>query len=163
MNVDAWDDRVRVTRVATAADHSLVTRIYDLYLHDISEFNPSYRLTVTGDWRPNTLEARLKDQNCQAFVIWHEQEPTGCALVTLEPSGAEILEFFVLRRWRRRRIGWNAALRLFGSFRGPWRVRELPSNQAAVAFWRTVINSYTEGNFTDGHDRGYPVQAFRND
>ena len=54
-------------------------------------------------------------------------------------------EFFVMRKYRRRGIGRQAAADVFARFAGPWQVRQQRSNPAATAFWRRAIPySYSE-------------------
>jgi predicted acetyltransferase len=73
-------------------------------------------------------------------------------------------ELFVMRRHRRCGVGEQVASWLFDRFRGPWEVREKAENQAATAFWRRIIDSYTDGRFQelllDNERWRGPVQRF---
>jgi predicted acetyltransferase len=71
-------------------------------------------------------------------------------------------EFFILRKFRRQRVGERAAVLLFDRFPGRWEVRQRSSNQPATAFWRSAIGRYTrfeEELIDDERWRG-PVQRF---
>jgi hypothetical protein len=46
-------------------------------------------------------------------------------------------------------VGARAAAALFDRFAGPWEVRVLRRNTAALAFWRKVIDRYTGGAYTE--------------
>ena len=61
-------------------------------------------------------------------------------------------EFFVLRKFRRRGVGKQAAHRLFARHPGRWEVRELPSNMPAQGFWRRIIADYTQGDFSEAQE-----------
>lgn len=60
-------------------------------------------------------------------------------------------EFFVLRRYRRLGLGRVAAGAVLGRFPGRWEVRQVRTNPAATAFWRTAIPyPFTERETTEG-------------
>ena len=76
----------------------------------------------------------------------------------------DIVEFFVMRKYRRSGAGEAMARSVFDRFPGRWEVREIASNLPAQAFWRTIIGRYTDGRFEertwdDEKWRG-PVQFF---
>jgi predicted acetyltransferase len=74
----------------------------------------------------------------KAFLFRVEGALAGFALVfTGEPH--DIAEFFVLRKYRGRGVGAQAAAFLFGQFPGRWTVRQQLTNPAATAFWRKAI------------------------
>ncbi len=73
-------------------------------------------------------------------------------------------EFFVMRKYRRQRVGEGAARALFDRFPGRWEVSEVPENPGAQAFWRKVIAEYTGGCYEeqvlDDERWEGPVQVF---
>jgi predicted acetyltransferase len=62
-------------------------------------------------------------------------------------SGAELVwdmaEFFVVRGCRRRGVGTQAALKVWGRFPGVWEVRVIRKNDAARRFWAEAISLFT--------------------
>jgi predicted acetyltransferase len=54
-------------------------------------------------------------------------------------------EFFVLRKYRRARIGTRAALLLFGRYPRRWEVPVAGYNQPALLFWRRVTQLAAPG------------------
>jgi predicted acetyltransferase len=52
-------------------------------------------------------------------------------------------EFFVLRSYRRRRVGKAGAWALFNWLPGKWEVGWLEGNEPAAAFWRRAVAEYT--------------------
>jgi predicted acetyltransferase len=84
-----------------------------------------------------------------------------------ENAGAKsIAEFFVMRKYRRRGIGKQAAFLVFDMFPGKWEVRQIRSNLDGYRFWKRVIAEYTNNHFTDTFldDRTWrgSVQSFDN-
>ena len=58
-------------------------------------------------------------------------------------------QFFVLKKYRRQRVGQFLAHSVFAALLGRWEVGQLPGNVAAQAFWREVIGKYTSGRFKE--------------
>ncbi|MHB9109420.1 MAG: GNAT family N-acetyltransferase [Armatimonadota bacterium] len=79
---------------------------------------------------------------------------TGVIFREVEQAHA-VQEFFVMRKFRRRRVGWQVAVKLFDRYHGSWVVEQLVENLPAVDFWRTVVNDYTNGQYTEMR---YPSQ-----
>lgn len=46
-------------------------------------------------------------------------------------------------------VGKNMAFAVFNKHPGPWRVRQIPSSEAATKFWRRVIGEYVNENYTE--------------
>jgi predicted acetyltransferase len=72
-------------------------------------------------------------------------------------------EFFVMRKYRRRRVGWEAARKLFDRFPGEWWVMQEAENLPAQAFWRRLIGDYTGGMYEEVEQPGGvgPQQIFQ--
>ena len=134
-----------------------------LYAYDLSEL---LGLDLGDDGRYRTPDC--SDGNL--FFVRVAGKLAGFALVkrrsrlTGEEGVNDMAEFFVLRRYRRQKIGERVATWLFDRFAGRWEVRQKTANQPATAFWRRVISDYTKGQFEellvdDERWRG-PVQRF---
>jgi predicted acetyltransferase len=84
----------------------------------------------------------------------------------LPESQYSIAEFFIMRKYRKCGIGRQVAVYMFDLFQGRWEVHQLPGNIAGQEFWRSVINAYTKGNFTEtviaDQERKGIVQCFDN-
>jgi len=160
---------IQVT-LATPADHPLLSRLYPLYIHDLSAFTDEFQLDDQGIWQPDYLPFWLEGHaTAHALLIRAEGQPAGFAFVGQKPfpymSPARdfcMAEFFILKRWRRHGIGRQAALALFDRFRGRWEVDELEANVPAVCFWRGLIAEYTGGDFVEMPGHGGPMQWFDN-
>lgn len=60
-------------------------------------------------------------------------------------SGHSIAEFMVIPKYRRLKIGKNAAIKCFDKYRGRWEVSPAYGSEKAYLFWKNVIDEYTDG------------------
>ncbi len=153
---------------ATPSEHTLLRNLYPLYLHDLSEFGVEYRLDEQGRWRPDFLPTWLiPTPEVHPLLLRWEGRVVGFAFVGQSPfpymtpgRDYRMSEFFILRSERRSGLGRRAARAVFDRFPGIWEMSQLPSNRAAIAFWRSVIDEYTGGAFEDTFLDGAPAQVF---
>ena len=68
-----------------------------------------------------------------------KQEPA----VSTHPPTWDIAEFFIVRAYRKRGIGTQVAHVVWRRFPGPWTVRVLKLNHAALPFWERAITAFT--------------------
>jgi predicted acetyltransferase len=59
----------------------------------------------------------------------------------------DMVEFYVMREYRRVHPGEALARYCFDTFRGRWQMREVHNNARAQSFWCAIISRYTGGNF----------------
>jgi predicted acetyltransferase len=147
-------------------DLAVVRNLFALYAHDISEFggwdvNPEGKFDiptgVANYWNGSLAEGSRwrADWRGFPFLVHVDSMLAGFALVKRIATNPEIFdmgEFFVLRKFRRRGVGKQAARRLFARHPGRWEVRELPSNMPAQGFWRRIIADYTQGDFSEAQE-----------
>jgi predicted acetyltransferase len=157
-------------RRATRQDTPVMRQLYELYCHDFSEMTNADvgedglftdGAFLTGYWR---------EPNWQAFLVRVDDHWAGFAWVLkvnlfrpvdpeirfLEESGFPyaaphtlIEEFFVMRKYRRKGVGEHVAHYLFDLFPGVWQVSEIVENTPAQAFWRKIIERYTQGRYVE--------------
>ncbi len=141
--------QVTVVR-ASPADMPHIADLLELYIQDFSEFLPLQRGT-DGRYGYPDLPLYWTDPSRHPFLIQVDSQPGGFALVKRgsERSGNDhawdMVEFFVLQSQRHRGVGLAAAQQLFTLFPGPWEVRVLPANRAAIRFWDRVISDWSAG------------------
>lgn len=155
----------------TASDAPVFDNLLQLYIHDFSEFmdlevgadGRFAGMDVTRFWREPLRHPFLirVDGHLAGFLIVDAQS----RLWPGEPA-YDVAEFFVLRKYRRLKVGTRAAAQMFDRFRGRWEVRQRARNTAATAFWRRAVGDYTGGRFRElildeERWRG-PVQLFEN-
>jgi predicted acetyltransferase len=160
--------------LAPAERHELpvLANLFQYYHYDFAEILGGHPVGDDGRFGVPALEPYWTDPWRHPFLLRVDGHPAGFALVhrrsrlTGDPDTWDVAEFFVMRPYRRRGVGAQAAVDLFDRFRGRWEVRQIRANAAATSFWRRVIGQYTGGRYTeelldDDRWRG-PVQRFDN-
>lgn len=95
------------------------------------------------------LDASWEAPN-QGFYFLSQEKPTGFAIWNQIADGrSDIAEFYILPCYRRQGFGKQFAFLLFDRFPGPWQVRQIPTAKQATAFWRSVIEEYTQGHYKE--------------
>jgi len=168
---------------ATASDEAIVRNLFPLYVHDLSEFMgwdvPETGLFVASDLLVQYWGKRPEDPRFHwpqglrgyPFLIRVDGKLGGFVLIreiNREPPGYDVGEFFILRKFRGKGVGKEAAHWAFDAFPGDWQVRELQENTPAQAFWRRIIDEYTRGDYVETTEvfppfpHGMIVQRFSN-
>jgi predicted acetyltransferase len=134
-----------------------VRRLVQLYIYDLG--GDRWDVGADGTFGSRAWHRRFWTRRGRHhFVILMGQKLAGFALVCDRAhfAGAgvrEIGEFFVLRKYRRRGVGTDAALTLFGRFPGRWELAELTWNVAARRFWRRLIRRCAAGGAVERRRR----------
>ena len=155
---------------AASEDKPVLARLLELYQYDLSAIENA-DVDASGLYGYAYLDHYWIEPGRHPFLVRVDSQLAGFVLVnqhalTGPAEGAmTVAEFFVLRRYRRRGIGEQVAVRIFDMFPGHWEVRELAANVEAVAFWRKVVSRYTGGRFREvwlSDERWCgPVQVFQ--
>lgn len=152
---------------ASASQQELLRNLVNLYLYDFSAYTGE-DANEKGRFEYGYLPYYWTEPERSPFLILVDGKPAGFVLVrdTREGDGGQIIhhmaEFFVMRKYRRNKVGQRAAWAIFDRFPGRWFVSEIEENQPAQAFWRKVIGEYTAGKFEDTRVEEWegPVQFF---
>ena len=173
---------VEIIRARTD-DLAVVQNLFQLYIHDVSEFG-RWDVNAQGNFDVPAGVANYWNGPVAAASRWHadwhgcpfllrvDATLAGFALVkriATDPKTFDMGEFFVLRKFRRSGVGRWSACALFDRHPGRWEIRELPLNAPAQAFWRGVIADYAHGDFTEGQElfevygAEFVVQRFKSD
>jgi predicted acetyltransferase len=145
--------------------------LFELYVYDFSEML-GFDVDEQGRFPRPDLDLYWSDRRRSAFLIRADGKLAGFALVqegsriSGDAAVRDMDQFFVMRKYRRHRVGETAAAWVFDKLRGAWEVREKAENLAGIKFWRQIIARYTKGEFKevvydDERWRG-PVQSFDN-
>jgi predicted acetyltransferase len=141
-------------RPAEPEEALIVANLMNLYLYEFSDVD-GRDIGEDARFHYGALPAYWIEEGRYPFLIWVDSRLAGSALVAerriFEPGapGHEMVEFFVLRKYRRRHVGEQAAWQLFDRFPGPGWVPQHHANGAAHAFWRAVIGGYTCGQYRE--------------
>ena len=142
----------------------------ELYFHDLSAFE-DIEIDEHGLFGYKYLDPYWTDDNRHPFLVRVEGKLAGFVLVNqhtfLPGSEYAIAEFFILRKYRRQRIGKTVACRIFDMFVGQWESHQTIENKIAQQFWRKVVEGYTHGRYSECEtmDRGFKkvIQSFRSE
>jgi predicted acetyltransferase len=159
------------------SDQGWIEAAYSDYLDDLTRVSLNTGLFPAfanqsgdfGDREPEMMARWFSDDSSYPFVILRDGAPHGFALVSKplmkrsEPVDFRLAEFFVVRAARRLGVGRDAAELLFNRFDGRWEIVEFVRNQAAVAFWRSIVGNYTRGQFKETVVQGEVRHTFRSE
>ena len=138
-------------RAATLADRLPISRMLELYQHDLSDVWDQ-DLDTNGLYG-YSLEKYWTNPACKAFVFLLAGKYAGFALIDDSVSLTEnehwMAQFFVVKKYRRQGVGGAAAMSVFDQVRGQWEVGQMRKNFPARAFWRRVVGDYTGGRFVE--------------
>ena len=140
-----------LVRRASPADRLPLSRMLELYQHDLSDIWDQ-DLDLHGEFG-YALDRYWQKPACVPYVFTVDDAYAGFALVddaVKLPGGSHWMDqFFVMKKYRRRGVGSAAAAAVFAAHPGRWQVGQMAANHAAQAFWRRVIASCTGGQFSE--------------
>ncbi len=126
-----------------------VGNLLELYMHDFSGF-VDLEIEADGRFGYKNLDLYWTDPHRLPFLIYVNRKLAGFALVAgfhKDTAGAwvwDMAEFFILRGYRRRGIGAEAAEQVWRRFPGCWEVRVRALNEPAYRFWRRALASFSK-------------------
>ncbi|XEC97501.1 GNAT family N-acetyltransferase [Paenibacillus tarimensis] len=143
-----------------------IKNLLEFAAYDLSELN-STKINENGSFISNlNYKVWFEDSNYDLFFIRADGELAGFVIIKrlLEEDKYYLNHFFILRKYRRNKIGKQAAIKAFNLYPGNWRVSEFDWNTPAQNFWRNVIKEYTNDNYNEirRKDNRGPSQEFTN-
>lgn len=157
--------KIEIIKVARE-DKSVLRNMMELYLYDFSEYDGA-DLNEHGLYEYEYIDPYWTEPERQAFFLRVDGKLAGFALVrevasAEGPAHRSLAEFFVMRKYRRQKIGKLFAQRIFDLFPGLWRIAQEESNHPSQIFWRKVISDYTNGSYRElrPDNQHGPVQEF---
>lgn len=132
----------------------ILFNLYQLYYYDFSEYtnqdlnkDGKYDLEINlfweGDrrWHPFFIEA--SGILVGFTVILHENMDT-------DPDPTHVIyDFMIIKKFRRRGIGHQAAIKALNMYKANWKIAQMQVNTPAISFWRKVVKQYTKDNYTE--------------
>lgn len=133
---------------AAADQEPVLARLVELYAYDLSE---TFDLHIGADGRYGypSLPLYWKEETRLPFLVKVDGHLGGFVLISRGslvgngPNVWDMAEFFVLKRYRRAGIGANVAHEVWRRYPGPWEVRVVEANAAALMFWQKAITAFT--------------------
>lgn len=136
-------------RLASLSEKTAIQNIDQYYLYEFARFMPSYyKLGDDGLFHDDDYSRYWNDEDKYPYLIHHNDEKAGFALV--EDCGAErvLAQFFVLYKFQGRGVARSAAFEVFKRHARQWAVHSFLGNPKSEGFWPKVIGEFSEGNFT---------------
>ncbi|MBN1311050.1 MAG: GNAT family N-acetyltransferase [Anaerolineae bacterium] len=156
--------RVRLVP-ATRSDYNVLHRLAQLYQYDFTDFL-SGDINEQGEYPYMNVRNYLTQKGRRAYLARVNGKLGGFVLINDKPeqrnqAGYYLAEFFVLRPYRRQGVGRALAFQTFDTYRGYWELAVIDPNKPALAFWRKVVDEYTQGRCeeftTYDHEEGFTV------
>jgi predicted acetyltransferase len=147
------DQTPGVSLISLGREHEATFQnLIQLYTHDFSAYwaaTPKGDVQANGRFEDYPLSDFWQRPRWSANLILIGSTTVGFSLVndsshTSEAVGANVAEFFVLRKYRGQGVGKSAARAMFNSLPGSWEVAVSSRNHAAKKFWKRVIESSRE-------------------
>lgn len=138
-------------RAITPDDGALVDRLWQLYVHDLSQSRGSMP-NAEGLFKHGHLAwYRSEPHNWSGYIVMYDGAPAGFAFVSEVWDGDKrtIGDFFVVRGVRRRGVGYDVARQLIASRPGRWEIAFQAENSGAPEFWRRVVTSFVGDAWTE--------------
>jgi predicted acetyltransferase len=126
---------------AAPEQESILANLIELYAHDFSEFH-ALELGADGRFGYADLPLYWSEPGRHPFLITVGGRLAGLALVCRRGDVWDVAEFFIVRAYRRRGIGSEAAHQLWSRFPGRWEVRVMQSNGTALRFWQRALATF---------------------
>lgn len=130
----------------------LLRNMFEHYIHDMAEW---FEIDTKADGSYSYDTSMVWENGYDAYLAKVGDSVAGFALVGSatewlgDIAAHDVHEFFVIRRFRRNRVGQRMATHLWNDHSGEWLVRVLELNVSAVLFWRTAISSHTNGSYEE--------------
>lgn len=124
--------------LATHETRAVLERLWQLYVHDLSEFRGTMP-DGDGLYPTHRLATFFDDPDRACYLIRQGPSVAGFALIRGISSEPRVVgEFFIVRAARRDRVGYQAAVDLLRANPGRWEIAFQEDNAAAASFWRRV-------------------------
>ena len=113
--------------------------LFEESLYDGNEMNNN------GLFNYDNFDDYFANENRKAFFI--KGEGTNKLLGFVMINNHSIEEFMVIPKYRRNKIGKQAAFSCFDMYKGTWKVSPSIGSSQAYDFWNNIITEYTNNNY----------------
>jgi predicted acetyltransferase len=145
---------LKVTLEPAGDRRETIANLFQLYVHDFSEFWETRRVELSEEGRfpPYPwLDSFWEDPDREALLIRANGALAGFLLINrFSHAGLScdhaMAEFFVARHYRRERVGFRAAIEVISARPGLWEIAVARRNIPAQTFWREVAASAAPGS-----------------
>src|SRR5215471_16609662 len=132
---------------ASIEQKPILANLLELYTYDFTELK-AFKLGEDGRFGYPDLPLYWTEPDRLPFLVKVDDRWGGFVLVRRgsQVSGDEdvwdMVEFFLLRGYRRLGVGTKVAHEIWRRFPGKWEVRVIERNQRALSFWKGAIAGF---------------------
>lgn len=135
-------------RIAESSEKHLVQHLDQFYLYEFSRFMPNrYKVAADGMFHDGDYFHYWEESCRYPYLIFHDEEIAGFALVQDTGSNSLMDQFFVMYKFQGMAVARAAAYEIFDRHAGAWLVESLITNPKSEGFWPKIIECYTNGEF----------------
>ncbi|MFZ4831785.1 GNAT family N-acetyltransferase [Rouxiella sp. Mn2063] len=132
---------------------NIIENLFPYYVYDLAEYG-KWPCTAEGrySFNPALLDPHWSRDDHWPWLIYCGEELAGFCLLRRYPDNSErydIDQFFVLRKFKGQGVGKRAFELAVSTMPGLWQTRVLVENSAALHFWRSAIDSLTNGHYQE--------------
>lgn len=128
---------------ADESQKPIIRNLLQLHLHDLSDIAGGIEVNHLGVFPYDNFDLYWIDDRAEPCLIFTEQHIAGFALVYRHATNRlSIVEFFILKKYRRKGISTFAANQLIQSVQGECEISYSAENEPAVRFWTRIAQSY---------------------
>jgi predicted acetyltransferase len=127
-------------RPAVEADRPVIERLIQLYLHDMTGFNP-FPIGRDGLYAYDLLDRFWQ----HPYLLFSGGDLAGFALVidNCPVTGSNpcwfMAELFVLKAYRRQGVASTCCAALISAHPGLWHIGVIEQNATAASYWRSIL------------------------
>ena len=145
-----------IIKLSNADTKDDVSKLMQLYLHDLSKYKVKER-DIKGRYKYEYFDSYWADPERFPYILIKNAELIGFAFVRkLNIQVYSIAEFYIIKKFRCSGYGKRLAKEIFDMHLGTWSIAQLENNKSAQTFWRKVVSSYTNGNFSESYSKAEP-------
>jgi predicted acetyltransferase len=145
-------------------EENILRNMFEFYDYEFSQYL-NFEVNKEGLFRRAPVSEYLSNDEYHSFFIKSAERLLGFVIlkITNNKSSFEIEQFFILKKYNGKGIGKQAAIKIFDRFKGNWKVTQVERNYPAQAFWRKVIQSYSNNSYRETYDdKCRSIQEFNN-
>lgn len=151
---------------ATQEDNKTLERLFQFFAHDTSEYSGK-ELGENGFYQGlNDLEEYTSQSNYRTYLIQADGHLAGLVVVRLEDEINYLRHYFIVRKYRKKKIGLETAHKIFNMFPGDWRVSTMDYNVPAIKFWEKTLSEFTDESYSKMRrvdDKGPQYEFYRSE
>lgn len=129
--------------------------ITDINQHILMNLAQAYEAefsSLTGKMPDENGHFKLDTQlspNYQGYLFYVDITPVGFCILNTNSKPMYVAEFYVIPSVRRKKVGTIFAQNIFKWHPGNWQVSQIEGASHAIAFWRKVIKTCSNGDFKE--------------